>query len=111
MMHANVSQPPVVIATCGMSPSDCFFGKRVVCSTPLTTLVNTFVWQLLTFATVTCRRHLPTCMTSGMFDPLGAPLMEKCPFESVSATAIGFPDAIVPHLSHVTPAVSGSSGA
>ena len=65
--------------------------------------------QAGTLATVICRRHLPVCMTTGMFAPDGTPLSENRPCASVSATAIGCPETYESHLSHAAPDVIGVS--
>jgi hypothetical protein len=68
-------------------------------------------WHAFTIGSVICRRHLPVWMTTGMFVPTGTSCIVKLPDGSVSALATGCPDAIVPHLSQVTPSTIGSSAA
>jgi len=60
---------------------------------------------------VTLRRQRPICTTTGTSTPTGTFLSVKSPFESVSAAAIGAPEGLVPHLSHVMPLANGASSA
>ena len=84
--HSTASEPPVASAMSGMSPSLLFLGRRVWFLS-----VSAVDAQAGTLATVIWRRHLPVCMTSGMFAPDGTFFSEKRPCASVSATAIGWP--------------------
>ena len=78
------SEPPVVTAILGMCPSDCVRGRRVRLAS-----VSRLSTQEVTVGTVTCRRHLPTCMTSGMLVPDGTPVRWNAPVASVSPAATG----------------------
>jgi hypothetical protein len=51
---------PVVIAIRGMFPSDCVRGNRVWFRSVIALFAQ--VWM---FGIMICRRHLPTCMTTG----------------------------------------------
>ena len=73
--------------------------------------MKTLSWQALTIGSVICRRHFPVWMTTGMFVPTGTFCIVKFPDASDSALATGWPDAMVPHLSQVTPSTIGSSAA
>ena len=106
MRHSRLSALPRVIAILGRCPSDWFLGRRNV-SVPEKTLS----WQALTIGSVTWRRHFPVWMTTGMFVPTGTFCIVKFPAASDSALATGWPDAMVPHLSQVTPSTIGSSAA
>jgi len=66
--------------------------------------VKSFVAHAVTVASVIWRRHLPTCMTSGMLVPEGASVRVKEPSAPVSAAVMGSPDGVA-HLSHVGPPV------
>jgi|SRR5208283_3215159 hypothetical protein len=59
---------------------------------------------------VICRRHFPSCMTSGISTPQGTSLRRKCPLASVSAVAMGWPDTWPSQVEQLTePVVIGSS--
>jgi hypothetical protein len=83
--HSSVSAPPVDTAMFGMSPSLWFFGSFTVLSGSAVSA------HCATCGTTICFRHLPTCTTSGMFEPSGAFLIVNLPLASVTATAIGLP--------------------
>jgi hypothetical protein len=64
-----------------------------------------------TFGMMIWRRHLPTCMTSGMLAPTGTSERTNLPFGSVNAVTMGLPDTLAPpHESHTGPCLIGSSG-
>ena len=75
------------MAIFGMWPSLVLRGSRVRFSS-----VIAVVSQDGTFGTLTWRRHLPTCTTSGMLLPVGTPSSRNLPSASVSAVAIGLPE-------------------
>src|SRR5688572_16762019 len=102
--HSTASEWPVAIAIKGMLPSLLLRGRRVWFLS-----VSAADVQAVTLGMVICRRHLPVCMTSGMFAPDGTPFSENRPCASVSATAIGCPDTYESHLSHAAPEVIGDS--
>src|SRR5450755_1061964 len=63
--HSSVSQPPVEMAMLGISPSVWLLGRvRDLSGCGLST-------HGFTVVIVSCLRHLPTWMTSGMFGPSG----------------------------------------
>src|SRR5580704_15843639 len=80
--HSSESAPPVDTAMSGMSPSVPFFGRLIV---PAEVALHAVVF------TVSCLRHLPTWMTSGMFVPTGAFVMVNFPLVSVVVYTIGLP--------------------
>jgi len=100
------SELPVVTAIFGMSPSLLLRGRRVRLAS-----VSGLSTQPLTFGIVTCRRHFPTWMTSGMLLPVGTFSSVKRPFTSLSVAAIGCPDSVTLHLSQDAPVGIGSSAA
>ena len=67
-----------------MLPSLRFAGRRACPGPDSGTAV---VAQSAMLATVMVRRHLPTCMTSGTFLPVGTSFSVNAPVWSVSATA------------------------
>jgi len=58
----------------------------------------------------TRRRHLPTCMTSGISAPAGTFFSSNLPSTPVTAVTSGLPESL-PHCSQLAPSVIGSSGA
>ena len=64
--HSSESAPPVEMPMLGISPSLWFFGSVSIRSG------SGLSWHCVTFGIVSCRRHLPTWMTIGMFAPSGA---------------------------------------
>src|SRR5664280_1893644 len=103
--HSIESEPPVVNAMRGMLPSAWVRGSLSVLS------VVAVLTQLVTVGIVTWRRHLPTWITSGMFDPPGTPVRVNFPLTSVRALVMGLPDAVAVHWSHDAPVGTGSSAA
>ena len=93
--HSSESAPPVAIAMFGMSPSMWFRGRRSTfgAAMPAAAAFASLSWHLLTFGSVYCMRHFPTCTTSGMFDPSGTPVSVNLPAASVTVFAIGFPES------------------
>ena len=90
--HSKGSHPPVVTAICGMSPSLCLAGNRITFGLDMGLSVQAFTWGM-----VSCLRHLPSWMTSGMFWPTGTFFSTKRPSEPVSAVTRGAPLASTPH--------------
>ena len=77
------SQPPVSRASCGMSPSFWLWGRR---RTPFGMAVS---WHdVSALASVTSRRHLPTCTTTGTPVVAGTPVILNFPSTSVTASAM-----------------------
>ena len=71
-------------AILGRCPSACERGRRVRLGS-----VSLLSTQGVTVGIVTCRRHLPTWITSGMLVPDGTPVRWKAPVASDSVAAIG----------------------
>ena len=102
--HSNGSALPEARAICGRSPSALFRGRREsVASSGVSA-------HSATLATVICRRHLPTWMTSGMFLPTGTLSSLNLPAASVIALTSGSPETL-PHRSHEAPVTMGATGA
>src|SRR5262245_32147442 len=104
--HSNASELPVVTAILGMLPSLLFRGRRVRFAS-----VIGLSTQDVTVGFITCRRHFPTWMTSGMLVPVGTFWSVNRPVTSLSAVAIGLPDSVTLHLSQEAPVGIGSSAA
>ena len=85
-MQPSWSHPPVVSAMRGMSPSDCFFGRRVSSGSVSAVSAHSFTSGIATW-----RRHLPIWMTSGMSLPIGTFCSVNFPVASVSAVTTGAP--------------------
>ncbi len=101
--HSNGSALPVEIAISGMSPSVWLRGRRVRFGS-----TSAWVWHGSIAGSVTCRRHFPTCTTSGMFCPVGMLLSLKLPSEPVTVIATASPETGAPHLSQLTPCAIGA---
>ena len=100
----SASDPPFAIAIRGMCPSPLLRGRWV---SDASTGVSA---QAATDGIVTARRHFPIWITSGTLSPTGTCSTEKCPAESVSATAIGRPEYGDEQVSQVAPVVMSASG-
>src|SRR5689334_7029824 len=94
------------MAIFGMWPSACVRGRRVK-----SLLVIAVSAQEATLGIVYSRRHLPTWMTSGMFDPVGTRVSRMRPCVSVSVDVIGSPEALTLQRPHEAPVGSSSRGA
>ncbi len=82
--HSSESAP-VEMAMLGRSPSLPFLGSVSVRSGTAVLVHGS------TLGRMSCRRHLPTWMTSGMPTPSGASWMTNPPVASVTAEATGSP--------------------
>ena len=111
--HCRRSASPAVMASLGRLPSLLLRGSRRRRAWPLVASAMAAVAQRLTSEAlmVTCRRHLPTCMTSGKSMPTGTLSSRNLPLESVSAVAMGRPDTEAEQVSHEAPVAMLASGA
>src|ERR1700690_1414553 len=114
--HSRASTVPVVMAILGMlvywpllSPSVMFFGRRnrvagVVLVQVSAIGLSAHSWVTMVAGIGTWRRHFPSCMTSGKSTPHGTLLRTKCPLESVTALAMGWPDTWASQAGQLVPA-------
>jgi hypothetical protein len=64
-----------------------------------------------TRGSVTWRRHLPTCITSGMLSPVGTFSSVKRPAVSVMPATTGLPETLASQVLQLAPSTKASSGA